>query len=285
MARWQFHFTKPSSKTSNIVFRGARRDGHGPWLKGSGLPWDVFRYLSLYKAGKRKWVCGGVKSLAEFKSQVNEIDPTIKWNKCSDGIMGTVEVPSPTWCEETNILADSKALRRLELIVKEAREEYDCTEAEIYEVHSFGWSDSEEDEEGRLGIREIILAGRNSLFVKIEGNVFFPKTSDPRRCKAEERFLCKECEGYEGYWICKDTWEGFECFFFERVIISIVLKNGKLDKFATTREVTKAADHYCDKFESRMLHVTGRLEAYRKRLDSQKRRNSQRGVTKDGEDK
>jgi hypothetical protein len=50
----------------------------------------------------------------------------------------------------------------------------------------------------------------------------------------------------------------------------MVLRNGKLDKLATAREVIKAADNYCDDFESRMDLVTERLEAYRGRLESRK---------------
>jgi hypothetical protein len=228
--------------------------------------------LLLNRVGINKWACGDVKSLAEFKAQASEHEPPIKWHRCSDGVIGTVEVPGPVDCEETNILADRRALRRLEIIAKKVEEVYDCTAAEIYEVHSFGWSDWEEDEEGRLGIREITLAGRNSLFVKIEGNMIFAQGTDSRRCEAENKFLRKECEGF--------SWggegDGFECYFFERVIIPMVLKNGKLDALATALGVGKAANLYCDEFETRILRVTERLEAYRKRLDSRKKRDSQK---------
>jgi len=272
MAKWQFHFTKASSNTSSISFRGARRSGHVRWLSGSKLPRDVSRYLVLDQVKKNKWVCGDVKSLAEFKAQAREHEPPIQWHRCLDGIMGTVEVPAPSVYEETNILADRKALRRLELIIEAVSDSYDSTKgsAGICGVRSYGFSVSS-DEIG-LGICEITLAGRNSLFVEIDGQMIFALGTGSRRCEAECNFLRKECwkPGIGFSLWCGCGGDGYECYFYERIIIPMVLRNGKLDKLATAREVIKAADNYCDDFESRMDLVTERLEAYRGRLESRK---------------
>lgn len=98
MAKWQFHFTNPLAKTSGIVFQGALRNGRGQWKKASKLPRHVVEYLLVTEERKGKWLYCDVTSLDEFKAQVDNHKPPIRWHKCPKGTMGTVEIPDVSDC-------------------------------------------------------------------------------------------------------------------------------------------------------------------------------------------
>ena len=273
MAKWQFHFTKPSSRISGIVFQGARRNGRGPWEKGSKLPLHVIQYLLLTEERKGKWVYGDVASLDEFKAQAADHKPPITWHRCPDGIKGTVEIPDQPDCfEERNIVLDNRSRRRLERIIEKVHDEYDNTCASFYEVYSFGWDEWDEDDEGRIGIREISLAGRMSLFVKIEGCVNFAVKGSSRRMEAEFRFISKK----RGNWGLDATLDGPQIYFYERLRVPMTLKHGRLNVSATVQEIIKIAMTVCREFEDDMALVSEEFDAYRKKLDSQKRPNSRK---------